>query len=123
MSKVCQATEALNLETGRGFPEGVISPDFEQAENKHDPRNHTKPHEIETSIRVTSCGLVDRFTALERNNPTSNGNRWIADPWTLDLGRWTLDAYLSRAPLGTSSVKVASTGFPSSPTEAARSMP
>jgi hypothetical protein len=31
--------------------------------NKHDPRNHTKQHEMDALIQVFSCDLVDRFTA------------------------------------------------------------
>ena len=33
------------------------------AENKYDPRNHTKPHEMDALIRVASYEFVDRFTA------------------------------------------------------------
>src|SRR5205807_7164464 len=32
--------------------------------DKHDLRNHTKPHQMEALIRVTSCHFVDRFTAF-----------------------------------------------------------
>ena len=31
--------------------------------NKYDPLNHTKPHEMDASICVTSCDFVDRFAA------------------------------------------------------------
>jgi hypothetical protein len=35
---------------------------WEAAKNKHDPRNHTKPHEIDVLVRGTSCDFVDRFS-------------------------------------------------------------
>ena len=69
---------------------------------------------------LVSCDLVDRFSG-ERN--TQRPQESIRGHWTLDVGRSDLDFYFNRAPFGTSSVNVARTGFPSSPTDAARSIP
>ncbi len=59
--------------TGLGLPrvlESLSNVPFQRSitpstllKNKHDPRNHTKPHEMDALIRILSCDFVDCFTA------------------------------------------------------------
>ncbi len=69
--RLAQPASLAMLETRRwnspttSFRAGPMFPALlaEMLKNKHDPRNHTKQHEMDELIRVISCDLVDRFTA------------------------------------------------------------
>jgi hypothetical protein len=48
---------------GPGRARCLLDVHYRLRKNKHDPRNHTKLHEMDALIRVISCNFVDRLGA------------------------------------------------------------
>src|SRR5688572_342924 len=111
MSKVWLTTGPLNFVTDK--------PDRIGSCGRKDKARPMKRHEVArigALIRAASCDLV--WIVLLAGSGTL-----VRAIDARPRGRLDLGFYFSRAPFGTSSVNVARTGFPSSPTDAARSMP